>query len=75
MGKLCLATCLSHIHMLDLWMMRIKMEAMLKMVETWQCMMFLALYQGSKSRSRPVRLGRVISASTMAGTGPIPELE
>uniref|UniRef100_F6HN62 Uncharacterized protein n=1 Tax=Vitis vinifera TaxID=29760 RepID=F6HN62_VITVI len=31
--------------------------------------------QGSKSRSRPVRLGRVISASTMAGTGPIPELE
>ena len=33
------------------------------------------LSQGSKSRSIPVRLGRVVSASTMAGTGPIPELD
>ena len=32
-------------------------------------------WQGSKSQSIPVRLGRVISASTMAGTGPIPRLD
>ncbi|KAJ9676128.1 hypothetical protein PVL29_024903 [Vitis rotundifolia] len=31
--------------------------------------------QGSKSRSIPVRLGRVVSASTMVGTEPIPELD
>ena len=31
--------------------------------------------QGSKSRLIPVRLGQVVSTSTMAGTGPIPELD
>ena len=31
--------------------------------------------RGSKSRSIPVRLGRVVSTSTMDGTGPIPEVD
>ncbi|RVW60096.1 Mannan endo-1,4-beta-mannosidase 5 [Vitis vinifera] len=31
--------------------------------------------RGSESRSIPVRLGRVVYASSMAGTGPIPELD
>ena len=33
------------------------------------------LEQGSESRSIPVRLGQVVSASSMAGTGLIPELD
>ncbi|KAL6338722.1 hypothetical protein AAG906_023871 [Vitis piasezkii] len=35
----------------------------------------IGFHQGSKSQSRPVRLGRVISASTMVDIGPIPELD